>query len=154
MCEMLCVIFFFFFKQKTAYEMRISDWSSDVCSSDLLGDPQFRHVQRGVVQFNEERVLRLDVVVERSTQHARLFADVAHRCPAIAFSGEQPRSHLHDLTASAGTLVTRSKRRDRAGHSGPLACSPAKCAKLSRWRSGRGATAEGDRKSCVKGKGG
>src|SRR3546814_8777252 len=29
------VIFFFFFKQKTAYEMRISDWSSDVCSSDL-----------------------------------------------------------------------------------------------------------------------
>src|SRR3546814_2163463 len=29
---------FFFFKQKTAYEMRISDWSSDVCSSDLLGD--------------------------------------------------------------------------------------------------------------------
>src|SRR3546814_2932229 len=28
-------VFFFFFKQKTAYEMRISDWSSDVCSSDL-----------------------------------------------------------------------------------------------------------------------
>src|SRR3546814_844394 len=32
----LCSFFFFFFKQKTAYEMRISDWSSDVCSSDLL----------------------------------------------------------------------------------------------------------------------
>src|SRR3546814_4082541 len=30
-------ILFFFFKQKTAYEMRISDWSSDVCSSDLPG---------------------------------------------------------------------------------------------------------------------
>src|SRR3546814_6381134 len=30
------VLYFFFFKQKTAYEMRISDWSSDVCSSDLL----------------------------------------------------------------------------------------------------------------------
>src|SRR3546814_8864440 len=29
------IIVFFFFKQKTAYEMRISDWSSDVCSSDL-----------------------------------------------------------------------------------------------------------------------
>src|SRR3546814_7976902 len=46
MCEVLylclmfvgvCMIFFFFFKQKTAYEMRISDWSSDVCSSDLAG---------------------------------------------------------------------------------------------------------------------
>src|SRR3546814_14077914 len=36
----LCMIFFLFFKQKTAYEMRISDWSSDVCSSDLacVGD--------------------------------------------------------------------------------------------------------------------
>src|SRR3546814_7119480 len=31
------MVFFFFFKQKTAYEMRISDWSSDVCSSDLQG---------------------------------------------------------------------------------------------------------------------
>src|SRR3546814_8579952 len=30
---------FFFFKQKTAYEMRISDWSSDVCSSDLRLEP-------------------------------------------------------------------------------------------------------------------
>src|SRR3546814_4065639 len=29
-------LYFFFFKQKTAYEMRISDWSSDVCSSDLV----------------------------------------------------------------------------------------------------------------------
>src|SRR3546814_11419155 len=32
----MLVVCFFFFKQKTAYEMRISDWSSDVCSSDLL----------------------------------------------------------------------------------------------------------------------
>src|SRR3546814_12778257 len=37
---MLCfcgIMIFFYFKQKTAYEMRISDWSSDVCSSDLEG---------------------------------------------------------------------------------------------------------------------
>src|SRR3546814_8876315 len=33
--ELMLYCFFFFFKQKTAYEMRISDWSSDVCSSDL-----------------------------------------------------------------------------------------------------------------------
>src|SRR3546814_10410804 len=31
----MCCYYVFFFKQKTAYEMRISDWSSDVCSSDL-----------------------------------------------------------------------------------------------------------------------
>src|SRR3546814_8946990 len=34
----VCSVCFFFFKQKTAYEMRISDWSSDVCSSDLIQD--------------------------------------------------------------------------------------------------------------------
>src|SRR3546814_2283540 len=34
---MLFLFVLFFFKQKTAYEMRISDWSSDVCSSDLIG---------------------------------------------------------------------------------------------------------------------
>src|SRR3546814_6962149 len=34
-CSCLYIFLFFFFKQKTAYEMRISDWSSDVCSSDL-----------------------------------------------------------------------------------------------------------------------
>src|SRR3546814_1430756 len=34
-CDICCSFCFFFFKQKTAYEMRISDWSSDVCSSDL-----------------------------------------------------------------------------------------------------------------------
>src|SRR3546814_10049247 len=33
--NIICLFFVFFFKQKTAYEMRISDWSSDVCSSDL-----------------------------------------------------------------------------------------------------------------------
>src|SRR3546814_747829 len=38
---------FFFFKQKTAYEMRISDWSSDVCSSDFLEDeaPEPRQIE-------------------------------------------------------------------------------------------------------------
>src|SRR3546814_4652391 len=45
MCTVIVVVFFF--KQKTAYEMRISDWSSDVCSSDLL---------RGTVLGRDERV--------------------------------------------------------------------------------------------------
>src|SRR3546814_14285884 len=36
-CDFMLLVFFFF-KQKTAYGMRISDWSSDVCSSDLVGD--------------------------------------------------------------------------------------------------------------------
>src|SRR3546814_2552269 len=37
-CVFVYILLFFVFKQKTAYEMRISDWSSDVCSSDLPHD--------------------------------------------------------------------------------------------------------------------
>src|SRR3546814_3183144 len=54
----LYVFFFiFFFKQKTAYEMRISDWSSDVCSSDLLIDTE---EQEGSFQNNQEVVVSGD----------------------------------------------------------------------------------------------
>src|SRR3546814_12069198 len=43
---------FFFFKQKTAYEMRISDWSSDVCSSDLnAGERSSQKSQPGVASL-------------------------------------------------------------------------------------------------------
>src|SRR3546814_7855253 len=45
-CLCVVVLSFFFFKQKTAYEMRISDWSSDVCSSDLAG---WRRGERWVI---------------------------------------------------------------------------------------------------------
>src|SRR3546814_17799868 len=51
------IYLFFFFKQKTAYDVRISDWSSDVCSSDLIPvpGPAFAHTARdtGEVEVNE-----------------------------------------------------------------------------------------------------
>src|SRR3546814_16203853 len=52
---------FFFFKQKTAYEMRISDWSSDVCSSDLRA----RELTRGIgrAMFEHRAVAQVDVPV-------------------------------------------------------------------------------------------
>src|SRR3546814_7198428 len=52
---------FFFFKQKTAYEMRISDWSSDVCSSDLNSPPSISS------QFGPHSIfsIRLPVISER-----------------------------------------------------------------------------------------
>src|SRR3546814_1088610 len=53
---MQCILFFFFFKQKTAYEMRISDWSSDVCSSDLhwIDD----HIATPMARYPEYRASR------------------------------------------------------------------------------------------------
>src|SRR3546814_7026552 len=70
-----CVLFFFF-KQKTAYEMRISDWSSDVCSSDLL--PPLRvagllEAARGALaQLSDAEMLvtRLEAYPERDTAFA------------------------------------------------------------------------------------
>src|SRR3546814_20707725 len=54
-------MFFFFCKQKTAYELRISDWSSDVCSSDL---PQSRlHRLVPLSGLDREGVIRLELDV-------------------------------------------------------------------------------------------
>src|SRR3546814_7332247 len=66
--RLLCLsCVFFFFKQKTAYEMRISDWSSDVCSSDLRqgGRVLQRRAEFGVVlqPLLDEVLDRLDVMV-------------------------------------------------------------------------------------------
>src|SRR3546814_7230150 len=59
------VIFVFFFKQKTAYEMRISDWSSDVCSSDLsLQDETLR-----ILFLDGIGRLIADEQVQRGTVH-------------------------------------------------------------------------------------
>src|SRR3546814_11389092 len=51
----------FFFKQKTAYEMRISDWSSDVCSSDL--DSSLKEQSR--MKRADEDTIPMRIVVER-----------------------------------------------------------------------------------------
>src|SRR3546814_11043121 len=70
-----------FFKQQTAYEMRISDWSSDVCSSDLCigaepqeSDRRSRHVRRsGQNLGNRDRVE--DQIGAEDTEHEAQIAD-------------------------------------------------------------------------------
>src|SRR3546814_4737807 len=62
---------FFFFKQKTAYEMRISDWSSDVCSSDLA---------TGAAIDLADRTTATHLCIAFATtptRHARLIADIS-----------------------------------------------------------------------------
>src|SRR3546814_7253119 len=65
------MIVFFFFKQKTAYELRISDWSSDVCSSDLLDERTEcgRRLHNAVIDATDVRLLR-----HRGNTLARLLA--------------------------------------------------------------------------------
>src|SRR3546814_18448172 len=60
---------FFFFKQKTAYEMRIRDWSSDVCSSDLILESGDGDVRRRGTDLRHDRHI-IDRHVDRlSDQH-------------------------------------------------------------------------------------
>src|SRR3546814_9201196 len=60
-------VWFFFFKQKTAYEMRISDWSSDVCSSDLVAFRSHldgsRHMLTPERSMEIQRLLGSDIVM-------------------------------------------------------------------------------------------
>src|SRR3546814_10259428 len=64
-CHSLLSVVFFFFKHKTAYEMRISDWSSDVCSSDLIetvAAPASKSRGGGISGAASGRIQRLDEV--------------------------------------------------------------------------------------------
>src|SRR3546814_3710538 len=60
----------FFFKQKTAYEMRISDWSSDVCSSDL----------RALVQYLEGATICRDKTRGRTSRKSQTSTDTLKSC--------------------------------------------------------------------------
>src|SRR3546814_7091580 len=55
-------IFFFFFQQKTAYELRISDWSSGVCSSDLIGIATYRRLQERACEGQVDGVSGLGTI--------------------------------------------------------------------------------------------
>src|SRR3546814_6590936 len=70
--------FFVFFKQKTAYEMRISDWSSDVCSSDLHVLHQVNAPARAVEFIAKQNIGGTGGGAE-TAMHA--FADHCFRCP-------------------------------------------------------------------------
>src|SRR3546814_5203679 len=88
---------FFFFKQKTAYELRISDWSSDVCSSDLGTDDK--------VFLNR----RIKHQCRRQTQHPD---DVPrHKCQGHRM--HRPCQHLAKHTWSSHDGKSRSCKTDR-----------------------------------------
>src|SRR3546814_5824226 len=89
------ISFFFFFKQKTAYEMRISDWSSDVCSSDL--QPRYRdHGPAG--RLLQDRV-----------QPAEIGNAVAGHCEGVDVVEE----HLHDAVFQQPHLAVEQRRPHR-----------------------------------------
>src|SRR3546814_266869 len=115
------VSFFFFFKQKTAYEMRISDWSSDVCSSDLA--------DRGrCAQMAKTGWTGIQYVARENRQHRRCAAK-QHReqierdrakHQAIATDIAQSVDHLAERVARSrhlGALYRFDRQQAAAGRS-------------------------------------
>src|SRR3546814_13798062 len=74
------MVFFFFFKQKTAYEMRISDWSSDVCSSDLI-DGRGVEVADFLIAIGPDRMRERPGILRelRGAQHADILDPLNRR---------------------------------------------------------------------------
>src|SRR3546814_4413561 len=98
------MICFFFFKQKTAYEMRISDLSSDVCSSDLKGARRGRAAAgRKQVGDHRDRRGEQDGLCDRDTDpQGRDRLEIGRKggrdgcgCPAQYADQDQPRSEEH-----------------------------------------------------------
>src|SRR3546814_13321700 len=105
--SVVSLFFFFFFKQKTAYEMRISDWSSDVCSSDLL-----QHFDNGVVEpvsllTEQHGSRRIDSDENGDCQHYRGKEDeqaegeqpVLNRLGDVAPARQRPPGDLEEALA-------------------------------------------------------
>src|SRR3546814_11378878 len=126
----------YFVKQKTAYEMRISDWSSDVCSSELLEGFQRLHFQRlrglaaALRQESAHRVAALEHVLDLR----RLPAGMEERALAVLEllvgerDPEQVAARLDVLVAHLHAHVGRAPRlsgRDSAGDIDRLALAPA-----------------------------
>src|SRR3546814_6756257 len=138
-----CILFIFFFKQKTAYEMRISDWSSDVCSSDLhlrlvLGvhggraDVEFVEQFAGVGQDEPdglagphlhrgglvEAIAELDVYRARRRVRLRRLADVVRiamaSARAMARSGPCRDAGQHESGGESGN-ARNTRGGDRKG---------------------------------------
>src|SRR3546814_3668256 len=93
---------FFFFKQKTAYEMRISDWSSDVCSSDL-GQLSVQHAQQLAQTRQAAQVRERDARVSRPKPGGRR---------ALASTAVPPSAHrdgiskyLNEVERTCGLIV-------------------------------------------------
>src|SRR3546814_3162258 len=116
---------FFFFKQKTAYEMRISDWSSDVCSSDLLraerahlrqgGAAEVRPEEAGVAQL---RAGQIHVLEFETVKHAAPPGDAgAGRIGAVG-DGLRDWNESQQQAEQAGGCADQDRRRVVKGKSG------------------------------------
>src|SRR3546814_9987545 len=110
-----CFFLVFFFKQKTAYEMRISDWSSDVCSSDLCGSrgrpPPPARLRGRHLPVRPCASPAADEAAKRRTPAALPECPPARmrRCRALTASAPSPPDRRHAARSSAPPPLTRGR---------------------------------------------
>src|SRR3546814_747427 len=114
MADLLCYrlyIVFCFFKQKTAYEMRISDWSSDVCSSDLPAASAASQLVRSEERETWEalRTLRRKLAEEHGVPPYVIFPDAT----LLEMLRSQPAS-LSDMATISGVGARKLERYGQA----------------------------------------
>src|SRR3546814_17020344 len=128
------LLFFFFFKQKTAYEVRISDWSSDVCSSDLGRSPYpcwsssgrsspspsatttasspgcSRKSAGGFVIDRPSRVTASSVEIGRASCRERVCQYVSISVVAVSFKKKKTTAQMNKQTAkrNANTIMNNN----------------------------------------------
>src|SRR3546814_9547085 len=105
---------FFFFKQKTAYEMRISDWSSDVCSSDLVETAQQLAVEGEAVGI--VGVGRGEEVPERRLDGRHLVAQGGIGVLAVADEVDRADRGDRPLVDLEGEVEDRKSTRLNSSH--------------------------------------
>src|SRR3546814_5073350 len=103
----MCCANFFYCKQKTAYEMRISDWSSDVCSSDL-GPPEYSSttelLRQHLCYFGHADVER-DMIVQQTGMNGKVYVG-GHMVGCMV---------AHDQDAAAVQLANDRPEESRVG---------------------------------------
>src|SRR3546814_6585458 len=114
--------YFFFFKQKTAYEMRISDWSSDVCSSDLVrrlsGRPCGREYGRSVCSYGLHQNNDFAALLRRAPAQPKFEQAIVHtHCfghgvDAVFEAGK----HVIEIAAALVRRVELDAKRHRSIH--------------------------------------
>src|SRR3546814_13594867 len=101
----------FFFMQKTAYEMRISDWSSDVCSSYLHGSPSIRHGRHFIRPYPSLRpTLHLEICWWRQRRYPFSLHDLSLRDAWILRTMSLIQPGMAERAATSARVPASSRR--------------------------------------------
>src|SRR3546814_5560005 len=127
---MVCVCFFFFFKQKTAYEMRISDWSSDVCSSDLVGLVNLHPYAAATKRMRGEEMTEIGMLAASGavgfTDATRAIADPVVMRRLLSYAsmfGKPVIQHPEEPSLAREGCATEGETATRLGLPGIPACA-------------------------------